>query len=43
MKSFANPDAYLKYAYGDYMNYPSDLGISHHIVEMENVVTKKDY
>ena len=41
MNTLANPEAYLSYEYGDYMSYPSDLGISHHLVEMEKVVTQK--
>lgn len=41
MNSLAKPEAYLSYAYGDYMSYPSVLVLSHHLSEKENVVSQK--
>lgn len=41
MNSLSNPEAYLSYAYGDYMSYPSVLVLSHHLSEKENVVSQK--
>lgn len=37
----ANPDCYLKMAYGNYMDYPSDFGISHNLEEINTTVNNK--
>lgn len=35
-----NPEDYLTLAYGDYMSYPNDLGVSHNLEEINNTVGK---
>lgn len=42
MKSPKNPNIYLNYSYENYMAYPEDLGLSHHLEEMKRVITQKD-